>query len=79
MESVIHQSLGHVFHFDAGAFPVAQIENAFVRDETAFAFEQNREITIESFRDVIGIQDRDFGGAFQSFRDPSCECTSTRW
>ena len=58
MESVIHQSLGYIFHFDASAFPIAQIENAFVGDETAFAFEQDRKITIQSFCDVICIQDR---------------------
>ena len=66
MESVIHQSLRHIFHFDAGAFPIAQIKNAFVGDETAFAFEQDWKITIESFCDVIRVQDRDFRGAFQS-------------
>ena len=66
MESVIHQSLGHIFHFHAGVFPIAQIENAFVGNETPFAFEQDRKITIESFCDVIRVQDRDFRGAFQS-------------
>src|SRR5947209_10193583 len=28
-------------------------------------FRSDRKITIESFRDVIRVQDRDFGGAFQ--------------
>ena len=35
-------------------------------NEPAFAFEQDWKITIESFCDIIRIQDRDFRGAFQS-------------
>ena len=41
MEAVIHQTLGHVFDLDSGALTGPQIEDAFVRDEAVFAFEQD--------------------------------------
>ena len=65
MKSVIHQTLGDIFHFDPDTFPLAQIKNAFVGNETTFTFEQDGKVTIESFCNVVRIQNRDFGGAFQ--------------
>ena len=67
VKAVIHQALGHVFHFDAGAFPLAQIQDAFVRDEAAFAFEENREICVQPLRDVVRVQDRNLGRFGQAF------------
>jgi len=61
VKAVIHQTLGHVFHFDAGALAGAQVEDAFVRDEIVFAFEEDREMQVEPFRDVVGVQDSDLG------------------
>ena len=62
MESVIHQALGHVFHFDAGALPLAEINDALVRNEAVLAFEEDREIAVEPFRHVVCIQDGHLGG-----------------
>ena len=67
MKAVIHQSFGDVFDFDASALPLAQIDDAFVRDEPAFSFEENGEITIEPLRDVVRIQDRDLRGFREAF------------
>ena len=38
-----------------------------MRDAAAFSFEEHWEITIEPFRDVIRIQDRDLGRFGQAF------------
>ena len=53
MKAVIHQTFGHVFHFDAGALPLTKIDNAFMRNESTLAFEQDREMWIETSRDVV--------------------------
>src|SRR6476660_1955392 len=66
MKSVIHQSLGHIFDFNSDTFPLAQIKNAFVGNETTFTFEQDGKVTIESFCNVVRTQNRDFGGSLQS-------------
>ena len=55
MKTVIHQTLCHVFDFDPRAFPLAKIDNAFVRDEAVFAFEKNWKIPVEAFGDVICV------------------------
>src|SRR5579884_3136972 len=68
VKPIIHQTLCHVFYFDAGAFPLAQINDAFVRNEAVFALEQHGEIWPEPFGDVIGVEDGDLAGAFQSLR-----------
>ncbi len=39
MKAVIHQTFCHVSNFNAGAFPLAQIDNAFVRDQAMLPFE----------------------------------------
>ena len=61
MKSVVHQTLRHIFHFHADAFPLSQIENALVRDESMFAFEEHGEMRIEPFRDVVRVQNRGLG------------------
>ena len=43
-------------------FQSRKIDNAFVGDQTAFSFKQDRKIPIESFGDVVRVQDRDFCG-----------------
>src|SRR4029453_9491780 len=51
MKPVIDQTLCNILDLDSRALPLSKIENAFVCDEAAFAFEKHREIAIESFRD----------------------------
>ena len=70
MKSVIHQTFCHVFDFDARGFPLAKIDDAFVGDEAAFAFEQNREMRVEPFGNVIRVQNCDLAGSFQSGSAP---------
>ena len=60
VEAVIHQTLGHVFDFDASAFAGPQIEDAFVSDQAVLTFEQDRKMSVQPLRDVIGVQDRNF-------------------
>ena len=63
METKIHEALGDVLDFDAGAlFPFAQIKDALVRDATGFAFVENREMPAESCGDVVCVEDRDRRG-----------------
>ena len=61
MKAVIHQTLGHVFDLDSGALTGPQIEDAFVRDEAVFAFEQDGEMSVQPLRDVVGVQDCNLG------------------
>ena len=61
MKAVIHQAFCDIFYFHTRAFPLAKIDDAFVRDQSAFAFEEHREKRIEPLRDVVCIQDRDLG------------------
>ena len=61
MEAVIHQTFGYVFDLDSGALTGSQIEDAFVRDEAVFAFEQDGEISVQPLRDVVGVEDCNFG------------------
>ena len=79
MKAVIHQTLGHVFDFDAGAFALAQVEDALVRDQAAFAFVEHREMRVEAFGDVVGVQNGDFLVRFSQAAAPSCGCTSRKW
>jgi hypothetical protein len=55
VKAVIHQTLGYVFDFDPRAFPLAKIDNAFVRDEAVFAFEKNWKVRVEPFGDVVCV------------------------
>ena len=52
MKAVIHQTLCHIFDLNACAFPLAKINNAFMRDEAVFTFEKNWKVWIESLRDL---------------------------
>jgi hypothetical protein len=38
-----------------------------MRHEAAFAFEEDREITIQALRDVVGVEDRDLRGFGEPF------------
>jgi hypothetical protein len=44
VKAVIHQPLCYVFDFNARASPLAQVDNAFVCDETMLALEKNGKI-----------------------------------
>jgi len=54
--------------FDAGASPLAQVNNAFVRDQTVLALEQDGKERVESFSDVISVENCHLAGAFQPGR-----------
>ena len=60
VKSVIHQTFCDIFDFDSHILPLPKIENALMRNEAMFAFEENREIRVESLCDVVGTQDCDF-------------------
>lgn len=63
VESKIHEALGNIFDFDAGAlFPFAQIKDALVRDAAGFAFVKDREMPAESCGDVVRVENRDRRG-----------------
>jgi hypothetical protein len=64
VKPIIHQPFCYVFDLDACAFPLAKIDDALMRNESAFAFEKYRKIGIESLRDVIRIQDCDLACVF---------------
>ena len=55
VKSVIHQALCHVFDFDAGAFALAQIDDALVRDEAVLTLEEHWKVWIEPLGDVIRV------------------------
>src|SRR5204862_7495270 len=42
-------------------------QDALVGDKTAFSLEENREISIQQFRDVVRVQNRNLGGFGQPF------------
>ena len=65
VEAVIHQTLCHIFDFNACASPLAQVDDALVRDETMLALEKNGKVRIEPFSDVISVENRHLGRAFQ--------------
>src|SRR2546423_2288206 len=66
VKAIIHQAFCHVFDFDPGAFPLAKIDDAFVRNEAVFAFEKNWKVWIEPFGDVICVENCDIARLFQS-------------
>src|SRR5215831_10124893 len=66
MKAVIHQAFCHIFDFNACASPLTQVHNAFVRDEAVFALEKNGKARIETFSDVISIENRQLACAFQT-------------
>ena len=55
MKAVIHQTFCHVFDFNACAFPLAQIDDAFVRDQAVLPFEQDWKVRVEPFGDIICV------------------------
>ena len=55
VKAVIHQTLRHIFDFDACVFPLAKIDDAFMGNETVFTFEQNRKIPVKPLRNVIRV------------------------
>jgi hypothetical protein len=65
VKAVIHQTLCHIFDFNACASPLAQVDNAFVRDEAMLALEKNGKVRIEPFSDVISVENRHLARAFQ--------------
>src|SRR5512144_696918 len=66
MKAVIHQTLRHVFDFNACTSPLAQVDYAFVGDEAMFALEKNGKVRFQPFGDVICVENRDLARAFQS-------------
>ena len=67
METVIHEALGHVFHFDAGTLlPFTQVEDAFVGHTAVFAFVENGKMRLEALGHVVGIENGNFGRMLES-------------
>ena len=63
VESEIHEALGDVLDFDAGAlFPFAQIKDALMGDAAGFAFVEDREMCAESNGHVVSVENRDGRG-----------------
>src|SRR6266404_6670934 len=59
MKSVIDQSLRDVLDFHiGGGLELTTIDDTLVRDEVTVPLVKRREIRFESFRDIIGTQDR---------------------
>ncbi len=70
MEAVVDQPLGDVFHIDAGRrLEGASVDDTLVRDETVLAGVQQLVVPVllEPLRDVVGVEDRHFGGECQAF------------
>src|SRR5215831_7327034 len=65
MKAVIHQAFCDIFNFNACASPLSQVHNAFVSDKTMLALEKNGKVRLQSFSDVIGVENRHFARAFQ--------------
>src|SRR5436190_4470938 len=57
MKAVVHQAFGDVL--DGNGFKVTQIQDAFVRDESAMALVEHGKIFIEPARDVVRAQNCD--------------------
>ena len=67
VEAVVHQTLGDVLGGDADlALQRAQVEDALVRHAPVGAGVQHAEVRREARRDVVGVQDRELGGAAQA-------------
>ena len=68
MEAVIDQPLGDIVDGNTARNPErARIDNAFMRDAALGVAVQHRKMGIEFGRDVVGVEDRDFGRAGQAF------------
>src|SRR5690606_9929487 len=66
METVIHQTFRYIGHRDACGFTkTAAVKDTLVSDHSIFSAIEYRIIVVQSFRDVVGIQDSYFGGASQ--------------
>ena len=67
VKSVIHEALGHILDFDAGALlPLAEVEDAFVGHSSAFALVEDGEMRIEALCHVVGVEDGDLGRVLES-------------
>ena len=67
MKSVIHQPLGDVFNLDpSGGFEGSKIEDELVGNPASRTPVKNRVVGGESFRQVVGVQDGDFGTTSES-------------
>ncbi len=63
VEAEVHQALGHVFVADAGlVLQWTQVDDALVRDQAVVAGVQHRVVRGQAARDVVGVEDRHFGG-----------------
>ena len=60
VKSVIHEPFGHIL--DGHSFELAQVKDAFVGDEITVAFIKDREIYLQTFGNVIGVEDGHFAG-----------------
>ena len=68
VEAVVDQPLGDIVHGDAGfCLQRAGIDDAFMRDPPLHVAVQHRKMRIEPLRDIVGVEDRDLGGARQAF------------
>ena len=67
MKSVIHEALGHILDFDAGALlPLSEVEDAFVGHSSAFTLVEDGEMRIEALCHVVGVEDGDLGRVLES-------------
>ena len=68
MESVIDQPLGDVVDSDVRiAVHGARVDDALVRDESIVAGIENGVVVFEFPSDIVGAQDRNLRGSFQTF------------
>lgn len=69
VEAVVHEAFGDIFDGDSAGFAErADIDDAFVSDQAVVAGVEDREKWREEFGDVVGVEDRDFGGLLESAR-----------
>ncbi len=69
MEAVVGEALGDIFGSDPGGLGHgAEIEDHLVGHPAALPGVEHREVRIEATSHVVGGQDRDLGGATETFR-----------
>ena len=73
VEPVVHQALGDVFDFNAGALlQRSTFDDTLVGHKSGLAFVENREVRIDFLGDVVGVEDREpkHDAAMEGFGTP---------
>jgi len=71
VEAEVHETFGDVF--DGYAFVLAQVEDAFVGDETGFATVKDWEIILEALGNIVGVEYGIFGGVNETGTTHGCD------